>query len=388
MLIRSSIVAALCLGLALPLASVPRRGAKPGFGSRVYRLASAAVDNPAPGVIVGVMKDGQVLHDAGYGVESVKASEPAWSGSVFQIGSVTKQMTAAGILALQETGTLSLDDDVREWIPELDTRGYEVTIRHLLNHTSGVPEFLVRVSDPWSPISSERVLLLTNSMPWASAPGERFSYNNTGYWLAGLIIERASERPWYEYLRSRLFLPAGMTSTAMCGTDPFTFVPEGYVLWGGSSVATRAVDMSVPGAAGSICSTAGDLMRWNDALWNGELLSPESLSEMRARTRLSGDRTYGYGLGVGLLNRGGRTVMAHGGSIQGFQSDLFYDPVDDLTIVVLMNITSGGAPATALSEDIYGEWREYAAIRAIGADVVMNSTGWNETVPASRLPER
>lgn len=362
MINRCLIAVAVVFAISFTADAAPRRGAKPGFGSRVHPLATNAVNDPAPGVIVGVAAGGRTLHDAGYGIESVDSANPAWSGSNFQIGSVTKQMTAAGILTLQQDGYLSLDDDVREWIPELDTRGHAVTIRHLLNHTSGVPEYLSILADPWSPITAARVILLTNALPWASPPGARFSYNNTGYWLAGEIITRASGRPWFQYLRERLFLPAGMTSTAMCGTEPFDEVPLGHVLRNGSAISSPAVGMTVAGAAASICSTTGDLLRWNEALWHGSLLSDASRAEMIRPALLTGS-TYPYGLGIAILRRSGRTVYAHGGSIQGFQSDLLYDPVDRLSIAVLMNITSDGAPATKLAEQIYTEWRRYAAAR-------------------------
>lgn len=338
----------------------PRRPVDRPFGTVVAPLAAATAAEKSPAVVVGVMHRGRVLHEAAYGTADIASSVPAWSGMPMQIGSITKQMTAAGILRLQEQGALDIDDDVKKWIPELDTRGHAVTLRHLLTHTSGVPEFLSMLTEFWQPITVERVISLTNSGQWQFAPGARFSYNNTGYWLLGLVIDRASGRAWGEFLRTELFLPAGMTETGICGEPPLGPAPVGYIeLAGGRRMTADPVDMTIPGAAGAICSTAGDLLRWTHALTTNRILSEASFNEMRTPATLGGGDGIGYGLGLSLGSaRGGRHMIGHGGSIFGFQSSQRHDIEGEFTVIVLTNISpQSGAPPAELSQAIYDAWR-------------------------------
>lgn len=346
--------------LALTAAEVSAQRLRPvlrPFGASVNPLATRALERPVPGIVVGVMHRGRVLVERGYG--EAAPGVPAWGGSVFQVGSITKQMTAAGILRLQEQGKLSLDDDVRTWIPSLDTRGHVVTLRHLLSHTSSIPEFLVSVEDFWAPITTDEVIRLTNALPWQSVPGHRFTYNNTGFVLLGAVIERASGLPWSEYLRRELFVPLGMTSTGVCGEPAPGEVPTGYLeVSRGVVQPITPIDMTIPGAAGAICSTVGDLMRWSDGLVHGRALSAESFAEMTTPATLNDGRQLSYGLGIGLsTNPWGKREIEHGGSILGFQSVLVHDLDQDLVMVVLVNITPmSGAPASDLVNEIIRTW--------------------------------
>lgn len=320
-------------------------------------LAVPALQRPVPGIIVGVMHRGEIIVEKGYG--EAAPGQPAWSGSVFQIGSITKQMTAAGILRLRDQGKLSLDDDIRVWVPSLDTEGHIVTLRHLLTHTSGVPEFLTTVQDFWAPITTDEIIKRTNDLTWQSPPGQRFSYNNTGFVLLGAVIERASGLGWSEYLRRELFVPLGMTSTGVCGEPAPGAVPTGYLeVRSGVVQAIRPIDMSLAGAAGAMCSTVGDLMRWSDGLVHARVLSAPSVEEMTTRARLSDGRQLGYGLGIGIsTNRWGMREIEHGGSILGFQSVLVHDLDQDLIMVVLVNLTPmNGAPASDLVNQMISSW--------------------------------
>lgn len=256
---------------------------------------------------------------------------------LFQVASVTKQFTAAGILALEEEGRLTAGDPVTRWIPELDLGGRTVTLHHLLTHTSGLrtdTEFLV---DPYAPVAQADMIRLIGARGFATEPGAAEAYNNAGYWLLGVVIERATGTTYASYLEGRFFVPLHLTRTAYCGTGPAVPIPSGSFETFGHATAARPVDMSIAFAAGGVCSTADDLVTWSRALASGEAISPASYQKMIAPARLDDgtELDYGYGLGLGTLE--GRFITSHAGMIPGFQSYLLHVPSEQVTVAVLIN---------------------------------------------------
>jgi CubicO group peptidase (beta-lactamase class C family) len=307
----------------------------------VDSLANDAVNTgKAVSISVALLRGGDTIVAKGYGFADAERKRPATPRTVYRIGSVTKQFTAAAIQRLAEQGKLSVDDEITKYLPDYPVQGHRVTIRHLLNHTSGVktytalPEWQKRMGEE---LPLDTVVGFFASLPFDFAPGERYAYNNSGYFLLGRIIERVSGRPYAEYLRREIFARAGLKETRYCPSVPQPpNDAEGYAT---ATPLTRstAIGMTSPYAAGALCSTVMDLVRWERALSGGRVVSAASYQAMTTPGRLNDGEPlrYGYGLTIGLL--GGRRMVAHGGAINGFMSHLAAIPSDSLTVAVLVN---------------------------------------------------
>jgi D-alanyl-D-alanine carboxypeptidase len=302
-------------------------------------VVPALREEKAPGLSVAVARGGQLLVAKGYGLADVEHQTPASADTVYRIGSITKQFTAVAILQLAEQGKLKLGDDIRAYVPELPARDTPITLEHLLGQTSGLFSF---TSVPnWidvgaKPMTRKQVLALFAEKPLAFAPGTRWEYSNSNYYLLGMVIEAVTKQSYADVIRDRVFKPAGMTSSAYC-TDTLPQMAQGYSLPPTGAVPSKPLDLAHPFAAGALCSTARDLVAWQRALDSGKLLHADSLAKMRTAGVLP-DRTsthYGYGVFVGDLE--GHPRIGHGGGINGFTSMLSRYPADDLTIVVLAN---------------------------------------------------
>lgn len=326
--------------LALPAFAERQRPARrnaPVSLPEVDAIARAALSAGVPGLTVGIRHGDQLLFERGYGFSDREQDIPATANSLYQIGSITKQFTAAAIMRLSEQGRLTLRDSVGDYVPELDTHGQTITLEQLLNHTSGLPDYLPLLTDPYQAMTAREIIDLINSRPLTFTPGNGWSYSNSGYFVLGLVIERVAGESYARYLDLNFFKPLGLTRTSYCGTDPALPTPDGYVkLRAGEAYRVRAADMSLPYAAGALCSTAGDLLRWNAALASGLVVSRESYERMITPTASGEYGNYGYGLAVG--QHLGRDFIYHGGGILGFQTFLSYYPSRDLTIAVLTNV--------------------------------------------------
>lgn len=301
-------------------------------------LAASALASGVPGLSIAIAS-GEARLARGYGKTGGDATSVT-PETIFQIASLSKQVTAAAILALEEEGRLSVSDTVTRWIPELDLAGRTVTLHHLMTHTSGLrtdTEFLV---DPYAPLAQAEMIRLIGERGFASEPGTTEAYNNAGYWLLGAVIERVTGMSYAGFLEQRFFVPLGLTRTAYCGTGPAVPVPAGSFVVFGIATPARPVDMSIPFAAGALCSTAGDLVTWSRALATGAAIAPVSYERMIAPGRLS-DGTlldYGYGLGLGTIE--GTFATSHAGTIPGFQTYLVHVPSRRVSVAVLANANS------------------------------------------------
>ncbi len=301
-------------------------------------LAAAALTGGVPGVSIAVASgDARVAKGYGKSVGDAKSVTPE---TIFQIASLTKQFTAAAILALEEEGKLSVGDPVTRWIPELDLGGRTVTLHHLLTHTSGLrteTEFLL---DPYARAAQADVIHLIGTRGFATEPGTAEAYNNAGYWLLGVVIERVTGTTYPSFLEQRFFVPLSMTRTAYCGTGPAVPVPTGSYEVFGLATPARPVDMSIAFAAGALCSTAGDLVAWSRALAGGEAIAPSSYQKMTTPARLADGTALDYGYGLGLGSIEGAFTTSHAGTIPGFQSYLLHIPSRRVTVAVLANANS------------------------------------------------
>lgn len=314
----------------------------------VARMAAAVEAQARDDVFMGavlVAREGRILYETACGFAQAEWEVPNTPATRFRIGSVTKQFTAAAFLRLAEEGKLDLDDPAARHVPELPPAWQGITLRHLLNHTSGVPEFS-RLPDyadrRRGPLELERSLNRLYAFPLESIPGAKFSYSNAGYILLTHILERVTGRKLAVYLRAQFFDPLGLADTDV--DDNGTIVKHraaGYYRPKGRLTNAPYINMDVPLGAGALRSTTHDLWRWTEALMGGRVLAPASLTAMT--TPGLGD----YGLGVVVKEVRGRKVIEHGGSIEGFTAHLRYYPATQVTIVILANVNSPSPPILA-----------------------------------------
>ena len=307
------------------------------------QAAEAALKAGAPAVQIAVSERGHIIYSAAFGLSDREAATAATPQSVLQIGSVTKQFTAAAILRLAERGALTLDDRIEKYVPEFNTRGATITLRHLLTHTSGVTGL---PPAEYSPLTRAQYMTLVNSGPLAFTPGSKFSYSNAGYRLLGYAIESITGRSFADFIHGEFALPLGLLDTGVCGTFNLP-IPDGYGLVQGKWVRVPAIEMSVPFAAGSLCSTASDLVRWSHLLATGRVMLPSSYATMTTAPLLTDNTLAPYGLGVSLLKQLGRPAVSHTGGIPGFQSSLLYFPDREMAIAVIVNALPTPAAVSA-----------------------------------------
>jgi CubicO group peptidase (beta-lactamase class C family) len=302
-----------------------------------------------------VARGGTVLLDKGYGFANLEWDIPNSPTTKFRLGSVTKQFTAASILLLEERGKLKVDDPVKNYLPDAPAAWDKVTIFNLLTHTSGIPSFTGfpdYASTEAIPTTPEKLVARFRDKPLEFQPGEKWNYSNSGYALLGYLIEKISGESYEKFVQENIFTPLGMKDSGYDSNS--AIIPHraaGYSPGPNGPRNTGFIHMSIPFSAGGLYSTTEDLLRWEQGLFGGKLLTPASLQKMT--TPFKSD--YAYGLGVRVVN--GRKVIDHGGGIEGFNTQLSYYPDDKLTVVVLANL-NGGAPgdiATKMAALAHGE---------------------------------
>lgn len=282
----------------------------------------------------------QVLFDKSYGYANLEWDTPFTPDAKFRLGSLTKQFTAASIMLLQERGKLKTSDLISLYLPNTPATWSKITIRNLLTHTSGIPNF-TDVPDYGTriallPTTPEKEYLSFRNKPLDFQPGEKFSYSNSNYILLGMIIEKVSGMKYADFLQQNLFGPLHMNNTGMDSNARILHHRAyGYSRSDGTLINAPYADMTVPFAAGALYSTTHDLVTWNNALYGGEVLKSESLTEMTTPYKSN----YAYGLMVRTVD--GHKEMGHGGGIEGFNTYLSYDSADKLSVVVLSNLNSG-----------------------------------------------
>lgn len=337
---RSGAVAAFLALLALAL---PVLAQDPTADLAAYadRLLSEAYLASEPGAAALVVLDGKVVLRKGYGMASLELGAPVQPDMIFEIGSVTKQFTAAAILLLAERGLLSLDDDVTKHLTDYPPPAHKVTIEHLLTHTSGVPsytglpEWLPRVRED---MKVQQILDLFKDKPLEFTPGEKWVYSNSGYILLGAVIEKVSGKSYEDFVEQEIFKPLGMTHSYYgSNLDVIPGRVDGYQKTNTGYRRASYLSMSQPYAAGSLISNVDDLARWDEALRTGKLLKPESLKRMYTPYKLASGASTRYALGLGIDALAGKQIIEHGGGIFGFVSATLHVPEVGLVVVILSN---------------------------------------------------
>ena len=358
-ILRSLLAALVLLGTAVGSAAAQTDRA--ALVKKLDSLAGSGVlENRAVGIAAAVVRGNDTLLLKGFGKADVEWNIPLPVDAMFEIGSITKQFTAVAILQLRDEGKLSLDDPITKWFPDFDTRGNTLTLRRLLDHTSGIkgltemPEFGNLSVNPRFPRDSAYALI--KRYPFEFKTGDAQIYNNSAFWLLGLVVEKASGGSYEDYVEKKLFAPLGMKRSMYCnGSENVERRAHGYGVQNGM---IRRAPINVhtwPFSAGSICSTAGDLVTWLKALHGGKVLSPKSYAELITPAKLNdGTPTrYGMGIAVGKDPRG-LTYIGHGGSIAGFTSYATWYPDAQAAIVVLMN-SNGNIDPGAVAGELAGE---------------------------------
>lgn len=310
---------------------------------RIDQILNMEIAPGEPGAAVAVLRDGEFLHCKAYGLANVEWGIPLTVDTVFAIASLTKQFTAVAIMMLNERGLLSLDAPIEAYLPDFPTQGRRVTLRHLLNHTSGIKTYstLANYYNGTARLHSSLKDLLAriSGLPFDFEPGERSLYNNSGYVLLGAIIERASGMKYRDFLKRELFEPLGMARTFYLFDEPL--VPRrasGYQR-GRNGIENRSfVSGTYSHAAGSLGSTLGNLALWDRAIRANHVVSASSLAEMLRPTVLNDGSEFPYGYGWGLAEYCGRRVYHHAGGLNGFACHMLHCRDEAVTTIVLSNL--------------------------------------------------
>ena len=317
-------------------------------------LARAFIaERGAPSVAIGVVRGRDTIVMQAWGKADLELDVDATVRSVYRIGSVTKQFTSAAVLQLAEQGKVRLDDSIGTWLTALPAAWRPVTVRQLLNHTSGIPSY-TSLGPAWArrwgeEMTPDTLVALTAGMPMRFAPGSRWEYDNSGYVVLGMLVERVTGHSWAADIEERFAKPLGLEDTRNCMTGPvIARRARGYEPQGNSWVNAAFLAMSQPYAAGAMCSTVLDLARWNRALHSGQVVSAASYDMMTTPEGAAVARRYGFGIGRDTV--GGRPVLSHGGGIHGFITANAWVPSAELSVTVLTN--SGAARADRLQRQL------------------------------------
>ncbi len=325
--------------------------AQPASKAEVARYAEQLLADTyasdGPGAALLIARGDEVLYRGSRGHADVDADVPLSADAWFQIGSVTKQFSAAGLLKLVEAGKVSLDDPLSKYVADYPN-GARINVRQLLDHTSGVKSYTGIPGVMDGPIqkhvnTAQLIDSFKNEKP-DFAPGEAWAYNNSGYVLLGAVIEAASGQPWHEYLEQALFEPLGLVNTGY-GGDPAVAAKHvrGYSFDGAKVIAPKVLSMTQPHAGGALVSSVDDLHKWNRALHEGRVLKSATYQQMITPAGKALDAKYGFGLGRATVR--GNQVLAHGGGIFGFSSYLLYVPGTDISVAILHNADGGNGQA-------------------------------------------
>ena len=331
---------------ALPAVSQTRLA--PDTTEKIDKLVSDTLTRTGvPSASIAVVKDGAIVYLKAYGDAKIEPRVPATTQMRYSIGSISKQITAAAVLLLQEQGKLSLDDKVGKYIPDL-TRANEVTIRQLLSHTSGYQDYWPQdyVMKPMLATVTARKLMDTwAKIPLDYEPGTKWQYSNTGYVIAGVIVEKVAGIPFFQFLQQNIFKPLGMSSVIDVNEGRLTESdPIGYVRYALGPL--RVAPKEAKGwlfAAGQLAMTPEDLAKWDISIMERKLLKPASYLALSTETLLKDGLGSNYGLGVSVSSALNRRALSHGGGVSGFTSTNIVFPDDRVAVVVLTNQDSGGA---------------------------------------------
>lgn len=353
------------LGAAsVPLMPAPAKPAAAPVGNVSIGALSAAVDRIAndvmrevgyPGLAIAIERNGVPLIVKGYGLADVEHKLPVTADTAFPIGSLTKSFTALAVMQLVDKGKVDLDAPIKRYVPTLSGQPADVAVRHLLNHTSGIPNYTADSAFPTDLQKRFKPLEVADfiaSRPLEFTPGDRFNYSNSNTYLLGLLIERASGEPLATYFETNVFRPFGMTRTRFAGSREIVGGrARGYVRQASLENA-RQYDVNYPFSAGAIISTLGDMLAYRRGVF-GPSTSPSIRSNLLRLEKLNDGSRLFYALGcLSLTDFEGHRRLAHSGDIEGFGAHYAYFPDDQITTVVFGNLEHGSIAPYAIDRKL------------------------------------
>lgn len=331
-------------GAALALvAATPVLALLAGFKAKADALLARSYDSGGPGVSVVISERGKIVYQGTRGLADIAARRPVTSATVFRMGSITKQFASAVVLQLAAEGKLKLSDPLSKFVPHYPG-GEAITVKQLLNHTSGiqsytnVPGWMGNEANTNRTYTTAQMIALFKDLPAPSKPGVDWSYNNSGYILVGAAIEAVEHKPWHQVVAERIVRPLGLSSIRYgVGEDKVAGMAKGYTDGDSGPIPARLIHMSVPGAAGALIGTPADLAKWGNALHHGKVVPAAYYQQMIAPTTMPDGTTapYGFALEPGTLR--GQPSIGHSGGIFGFSTGSMYIPSDDLFVAVFAN---------------------------------------------------
>ena len=292
------------------------------YESKIDSIVSLQYSANEPGIAILVAKDGKAIYKKALGKSNLELNIPIELNSVFQIGSITKQFTAISILMLAEQGKLNIEDKIGKYIPEYIEVGRDITIHHLLNHTSGIKNKTPLSEKNYTSRmdrSPEELITYFKDEPLAFVPGEKFKYSNAGYILLGQIIETISKQSYGQFLQENIFDKIEMTSSYYGNMK--NIIPNratGYKIKQNEFINADYMSLSLAYSAGAILSTTEDLLKWQNALLQNTLLKESSIKQAMTPTLLNSGKRIPYGYGFRFSKLGNSPVIAHYRKHEGF----------------------------------------------------------------------
>ncbi len=298
-----------------------------------------------PGMSLAVVRENQPVFARGYGLAQVELDVPATENTIYEIASITKPFTATAVMQLVEQDKLTLADRISTHLPDLPSAWSDVTVQHILMHQSGIHSY-TNTPDYWKStrldISREEILSLVADLPLDFVPGERVAYDNTGYYLLGMLIEAISGQSYGDYLTEHIFTPLNMTATRI--NDPYTIVANragGYTYQDDRLQNKEYYSPSGTYSAGVLLSSVVDLAKWAASFYTNTLLSEASRTLMWTPhpSKAQNEREFHYTMGLGwfLVDLKGRLMIGHNGGIVGFTTSFSHFPDEKLSIILLCN---------------------------------------------------
>jgi CubicO group peptidase (beta-lactamase class C family) len=360
-----SIVGALVLYAGVVVGQAPDQTKVVAGAERGFEKVFKGVTMPAPGCAVGVSLNGEMVFEKAFGLAEMEHNIANTPQTIFESGSVAKQFTAAALVLLQQDGKLNLDDPVRKYIPELPDYGAPMTIRHMLNHTAGLRD--------WGSVMAltgagrgDRVVtqdlafdVMIHQKALNFKPGAEYSYSNSGYNLAAIIVERVSKQKFAAFLDERLFKPLGMKNTSI--RDDYTRIVPGraqaYSRDGNNAPWRLNMPFMNVYGNGGLLTTVGDWIKWN-AMLDSKSLGTPLVDALETRGVLNDGRKIAYALGLEVSNYKGLKDISHGGATAGYQTFLARYPDQKVSVAVLCNGTSpsAGDLAGVITDEIFGPY--------------------------------
>ena len=306
----------------------------------IDRIAQSEMERQhIPGLGVAVMRGDKVLMAKGYGLASIEQRLPMTDETMFESGSMGKMFTSAGVMSLVETGRIALDASLRTYLPDAPATWQPITIRHLLSHTSGIPDYTSDAMDYRKDVTDAQLTSMAYALPLEFSAGTRWNYSNTGYVMLGVIMSKVIGRPYWEYLRERIFTPAGMPTVRIISeADIVPHRASGYRLAADGFKHQEWVSPSFNTTAdGSLLLSLRDMIAWSNTVRERRVLSAANWNLIFSPIRLNSGKRHPYGFGWFLDSLAGTRVLQHGGSWQGFRTQFTHFEGSDITVIVLAN---------------------------------------------------